>query len=267
MKNQNINISTEEKERILEMYNISKNMNSLNEQPESVMDRRLGINQNIEKALQSISNAERKYNCVPKKFTSPVNVLIKKGYNKNILKLALSIIGRESSFSSGTRYSILEPAKEFASFLGINTSVGPAQMSSETAEELGLNLSYITTYLGALDGAYQKLLRSINIAKSKGYTVQSSNLGNEGTGMAIYDIAIAAYNTGDSIITKWCESNVPERIREGLKNKCDSSEANKTKEVKNYVPNYKTERWDGVEITTHGYVKETAGYFKDFNCF
>lgn len=267
MKNQNINISTEEKKRILEMYNISKNVNSLNEQPESVMDRRLGISQNIERATQEISNAEKKYNCVPKKFASPVKILIDKGYNKNILKLALSIIGRESSFSSGKRYSILEPAKEIASFFGINTSVGPAQMSSETAEELGLKLSYITTYLGALDGAYQKLLRSINIAKSKGYTVQSSNLGNEGTGTAIYDIAIAAYNTGDSIITKWCESNVPERIRQGLKNKCDSSKADKTKEVKNYVPNYKTERWDGVEITTHGYVKETAGYFKDFNCF
>jgi len=239
---------------------LNENINYLNEQNfKDLIDTKF--------AFKKITDAQIKYNCVPKKFALPLAILIDKGYKKNFLKLALSIIGRESSFASGTRYSVLEPVKELAAFFGIDTSVGPAQMKGDTAEELGLNAPYLTTYLGALDGAYQKILRSINIAQSKGYTTQSSNLGNEGTGIAIYDIAIAAYNTGDSIITKWCESNVPERIKQGLKNECDSSEADKTKEVKNYVPNYNTERWDKVKITTHGYVKETAGYFKEFNCF
>jgi hypothetical protein len=39
------------------------------------------------------------------------------------------------------------------------------------------------------------------------------------------------------------------------------------KVVQNYIPNYKTERWDGVNISTHGYVEEVAGYYKKLNCF
>ena len=37
--------------------------------------------------------------------------------------------------------------------------------------------------------------------------------------------------------------------------------------VKNYLPNYKTVRWDGVNITTHGYVKEVTTKMKKINCF
>ena len=41
-----------------------------------------------------------------------------------------------------------------------------------------------------------------------------------------------------------------------------------TKEwVPNYLPNYKSERWDKVNITTHGYVKEVAQKMKMFGCF
>ena len=37
--------------------------------------------------------------------------------------------------------------------------------------------------------------------------------------------------------------------------------------VKNYIPNFKTTRWDGVNISSHGYVKEVANNIKKFSCF
>jgi hypothetical protein len=41
-----------------------------------------------------------------------------------------------------------------------------------------------------------------------------------------------------------------------------------TKEwVPNYLPNFKSERWDGVNISSHGYAKEVAQKMKTFSCF
>ena len=210
----------------------------------------------------------QKYKCVNEKFANPVSVLLEKGYNKEILKLALGIIGRESSFEEGLRYAVLNPVKELWAWFGGDTSVGPAQMKLDTAENLGLDLSDISTRLGALDGAYRKLNRSIKLAKKAGYTNEPSNLGNTGTGNAIYDIAIAAYNTGDGkVILNWCESKIPERKKKGLKNKCsDTTKSDTTKKVKNYVPNLTTTREDAVNTTTHGYIEEVANTFKKTNC-
>ncbi len=212
----------------------------------------------------------KKYQCVNEKFANPISILLEKKYNPEILKLALGIIGRESSFEEGARYSVLNPVKELWSWLGGDTSVGPAQMKVDTAEELGLDLSDISTRLGALDAAYRKLSRSIKTAKSKGYTENKpSNLGDLGTGNAIYDIAIAAYNTGDGkVILDWCESKTPERKEKGLKNRCtDTNKADTSKKVINYIPNFTTERMDGVNTETHGYVKEVANTYKRTNCF
>lgn len=220
-------------------------------------------------AIEKNNLAVKKYSCVNEKFASPVATLLEKGYNKEILKLALGIIGRESSFESGLRYTALNPVKELWAWLGGDTSVGPAQMKIDTAESLGLDLSDISTRLGALDGAYRKLNRSINLAKKGGYTEEPSNLNNLGTGNAIYDIAVAAYNTGDGkVILDWCESKIPERRKNGLKNKCiDTDKADTTKKVKNYVPNLTTIRDDEVNTTTHGYIKEVSETFKKTNCF
>ena len=214
------------------------------------------------------SESVQKYKCVNEKFANPISILLEKGYNKEILKLALGIIGRESSFEEGLRYGVLDPVKELLAWFGVDTSVGPAQMKIDTAESLGLDLSDISSRLGALDGAYRKINRSINLAKRAGYTNEPSNLGNTGTGNAIYDIAIAAYNTGDGkIILDWCESKIPERKEKGLKNKCsDTNKADTTKKVKNYIPNFTTKRMDGVSTQTHGYIKEVANTFKKTNC-
>jgi hypothetical protein len=214
------------------------------------------------------SESVQKYKCVNEKFANPVSILLEKGYNKEILKLALGIIGRESSFEEGLRYAVLNPVKELWAWFGGDTSVGPAQMKIDTAESLGLDLSDISSRLGALDGAYRKINRSIKLAKRAGYTNEPSNLGNTGTGNAIYDIAIAAYNTGDGkVILDWCESKIPERKEKGLKNKCsDKFKSDTTKKVKNYIPNLTTTRDDAVNTTTHGYIKEVANTFKKTNC-
>lgn len=220
-------------------------------------------------AIKKYEEIVKKYSCVNEKFANPVGILLDKGYNEDILKLALGIISRESSFETGVRYNTLNTLKELWAWLGGSTSVGPAQMKVDTAEDLGLDLSDITTRKGALDAAYRKLDRSIKLANSRGYTNKSSNLGNSGTGNALYDIAVAAYNTGDEkVILEWCESIIPERKEKGLKNKCsDTNKADTTKKVINYIPNLRTQRLDGVNTTTYGYVKEVADTYKKINCF
>jgi hypothetical protein len=249
----------------------SVNENFLAEQPDSVMDRRLGItsknNDVLKKKQKTINELKSKYSCVNDSFLLPLDILIKKGYNKDVLKLSLGIIGRESSFASGKRYTIINPVKELWSWLGGDTSVGPGQMKGDTAKDLGLDLEYITTNLGSLDGVYQYLYKSIKKSKTEGYVDSPSSLGNIGTGNGMYDISIASYNIGQKNITKWCQPTDPERLNKGLKNRCSEVDQSKQKMVKNYIPNFKTKRWDEVETTTHGYVKEVSDYYKTYKCF
>jgi hypothetical protein len=37
--------------------------------------------------------------------------------------------------------------------------------------------------------------------------------------------------------------------------------------VPNYIPNFKTKRWDGVKISSHGYISEVAQRIKTYTCF
>jgi hypothetical protein len=39
------------------------------------------------------------------------------------------------------------------------------------------------------------------------------------------------------------------------------------KYVPNYLPNFKTKRLDGVNISSHGYIKEVAEKIKKYTCF
>ena len=206
------------------------------------------------------NQAVKKYYCVPPSFAPSLDKLIKKGYNKQILKIALGIIGRESSFASGLRYNITSPLKTMASFLGVDTSVGPGQMKKSTAKDLKLKQS-VDTIEGALNGVYQFLKRSLALASTIGYsdTAKSVNVPHNNSLNANTDIAIASYNSGIGKIKKYCETKNPKR-----KTPCDKIN---NKQVKNYLPNFPTKRWDGVDISTHGYVKEVVNRYKKFNCF
>lgn len=255
-----------------------------------------------------------KYSCVPKEFRAALSNLISKGYNKTFLKVALGVIGRESSYASGLRYNITSPLKSLASKLGADTSIGPAQMKQSTADDLKLKKD-ITTIEGALIAVYTYLIRSYKIAKQNGYDTNkpTSNF-KEGTGNAALDITIASYNMGIGRIKKYCERglskpNINNRntkeywvslMKKNPKNKNfyqqqidrieDSQFSGKMQNVlgkitsgekttkvgcdnknnvwvKNYLPNFSTKRWDGVNINTHGYVKEVADKYKSFGCF
>ena len=211
--------------------------------------------------------AKSKYKCVPEQFRYPVDVLIERGYSKLWIKVALGIIGRESSFSSGARYNVTNFMKQIGSIVGYDTSLGPAQMKGSTAKDLGVSESDLFTDLGALDAAYRLIKRNFKEARNKGYDENKSNLGIKGTGNATLDIAIGSYNLGPKVMGPWCESIDPERKQKGLKTKCSKIPEEQQVPVKNYIPNFHTERWDGVNITTHGYILEVADWVRKMNCF
>jgi hypothetical protein len=198
--------------------------------------------------------------CVPPSFAPSIANMIVNGYNKQTLKIALGIIGRESSYASGLRYNITAPLKTIGGLLGYDTSTGPAQMSQQTAKDLKLQQG-IDTISGALKAVYEYLKRSYGIATSIGYsdTAKSVNIPPSNSISAKIDISIASYNMGVGKIVKYCD-----KAGSKLKVKCDNKN---TKQVKNYLPNYTTERWDGVDISTHGYVAEVVQKYKKFTCF
>lgn len=222
---------------------------------------------------------EKQYHCVPYIYQPFVDDLIKKGYNRKFLKVALGIIGRESDYGQSARYR----AKQFATLIGdiLNSkkiksqlsSKGLAQMKYDTAKRFNVDPN---TVEGALVGAYRYALFNYKLAKSQGYdsSKPSSNY-DKGTGDGALDIAIVGYNQGESFIHKYCETSDP-------KKKSDCKNAGKTvklkygptvkvtnKEVKNYLPYYKSKNpkhFTGL-LTSWGYVKEVANRMRSFNCF
>ncbi len=223
--------------------------------------------QNTNPFFDKIEILKKKYPCIPPAFIPAIHSLIKKGYDKFLLKIALGVIGRESSFGSGLRYSILEPLKELTHFFS-DSSIGFAQMTKETIKSLKIKENVLTIE-GALIAVYTYIKKAIDIAKKNGYSENSKsvNVKTSNSVNAVLDIAIASYNLGFDKITKYCETSNPK-----IKKPC--SDAGKTinnvkvtsKWVKNYLPNYNTKRWDKIDITSHGYVTEVANKIKKINC-
>lgn len=282
----------------------------------------------IKKVLNEESQlSNQQLECVPAAFRMATNNLIKRGFDKKLLKASLGVIGRESSFASGLRYNITSPIKSIASYFGSDTSVGPAQMKQKTTKELNLTKD-IQTIEGALEAVYKFLERSYKRAKEIGYESNKPSMTNikssegyllqtytKGTGDSALDISIASYNMGYGRIQKYCESGLSkpseknprntkeywlelskknpskkdfynqqiqriedEEFSQSMSNvigKIGSSSATKkvvcdeknNRVVKNYLPNFGTTRWDGVDITTQGYVEEVANKMKNFKCF
>ena len=207
--------------------------------------------------------------CVPTAFKLSVNDLIKKNYNKLFIKSCLGIIGRESDFGESNRFKFRNPLKFLYSALGGNASVGFAQVQPETAKQYGLDITDLSMASGSLDITYRLLQDNYNKAIKVGYTTGPSvNLVN-GTGNSALDMAISAHNLGAQKITKYCKTSDPK-----INRPCDlvgktTPEGLKVfnQQVQNYIPNFKTERWDGVEITSHGYILEVAKRIKEYTCF
>jgi hypothetical protein len=261
-------ITEEEKQQI-------KNLYGLNEQPDSVMDRRTGIESRNKKALddaeKEFNEYKSKYTCVPDNFVVAVGRLRKNNYNPFFLKAALGIIGRETSFGQGTRYATYGAAKNLYNKLGGDTSGGLSQMKPSTAASVGVEASELERPLGALKASYLLLIKLYDKAREIGYTVTPNNL-KDGTGNAALDLAILAYNQGESYIKKYCETENPK-----YKGQCDKKindipgvgkvKILQNKPIQNYIPNYKTDEIHTSKLSSHGYIKEVANYMKKYNCF
>lgn len=238
------------------------------------------------KVIQNINKLE----CVPLLFRPAVLELKNKNYNPLFLKTALGIIGRESDFGSSDRYSYLNPLKSLWGYVGGQTSIGYGQIKPETAKEFGLDINDLNTAVGALKGVYSIVVKNYNLARSIGYNAAPTSNFKDGTGNAALDMAIAAFNAGPQKIVKYCETNDPnvkrnckfagQLVEQGFGGAAGivgtpgyTPQSSKTKYtvtdklVQNYLPNFKTSRWDGVDISTHGYVKEVAQTIKKLNCF
>jgi hypothetical protein len=219
--------------------------------------------------------------CVPAAFKLSIQNFLGKNYDKTFLKSALGIIGRESDFGESKRFKFTSPLKSLWAALGGQTSVGYAQIKPETAEKYGLKMEDLEMASGSVDAAYKIVRDNYSLALKNGYTTQPSVNLKDGTGNSALDLAIAAYNLGASKITKYCETSDP-----NIKKPC--SKAGQTiveqkmgqqtppkvksivvtnRHVPNYIPNFKTERWDGVSISSHGYISEVAKRMKEYTCF
>jgi len=240
---------------------------------------------------QKMVDIMKKYSCVPVSYRIPLDRLIQKKYDKTLLKAALGVIGRESSYGSGLRYEITAPLKRLGNFFGQDTSIGPGQMKQSTADSLGIKED-ITTVEGALTAVYKYLDGAYKMAINSGYSTKSpsSNTPKSDSWSGALDIAIASYNVGRSKIKKYCKTTDPTLKRDckfagqfvteqfdqsphgdSFFGKLPKYQDGKLKvlnePVPNYLPNFPTKRWDGVSITTHGYVKEVTSRMKKFNCF
>ena len=214
-------------------------------------------------------NLISKYSCVPTVFRYPVYLLLKKGYNPLFIKTALGIIGRESDFGESNRFKYLSPLKTLYAYIGGQTSVGYGQVKPETAAQFGMDVSDLNTAIGALGAVYQYVVKNYNTARNVGYNANPSSNFKDGTGNSALDISIVGFNAGPDKIVKYCETNNPELKRDcKLVGKTTKENLNVfNKPVTNYVPNFKTKRWDGVNISTHGYIKEVANNIKKYTCF
>lgn len=206
--------------------------------------------------------------CVDEAFILPVEDLLNQGYIPKILKAALGIIGRETSFGKGLRYKTYGSLKNIYNDLGGNTSGGLSQMKPSTAKDVGVTENINEPY-GALKASYLNLKKLYDEAVKNGYsTNQSSSNLTTGSGDAALDLALIGYNQGISFVTKYCDTTDPKIKGQCKKTKTDSGlQINKNKVAQNYLPNYKTNDIHTGNLSSHGYVTEVSGYMKKFNCF
>ena len=237
-------------------------------------------NQVFNKQMEN-SRSVQASSCVPGPYVYAIRKLKNSGASTLLLKATLGIIGRESDFGGGESmmskkywsYELKSQVKNLKSLFddskvakyfggGDPTSLGPAQITPQTAKQYGIDPNDLNDVTTAVNGAYKILLSNYNIAIKNGYSTNkpSSNFTN-GTGNAALDLAIAGHNLGESKITKYCETSNP-KIKKfcSLAGKVEDGVTVYNKPVSNYLPNY------GTKLTTHNYVTEVSKRMKSFSC-
>jgi hypothetical protein len=252
------------------------------------------MNTDAGRKLSTYSVSSSLLPCVPAAFKLSIQNFLGKNYDKTFLKAVLGIIGRESDFGESKRFKFTSPLKSLWAALGGQTSVGYAQIKPETAEKYGIKMEDLELASGSVEAAYKILQDNYNLALKNGYTTQPSVNLKDGTGNSALDIAIAAYNLGASKITRYCKTSNPKINRpcslagktikeqdgsiELAMNRKNQQQLKQSDDigksitvtnqyVPNYIPNFKTERWDGVKISSHGYISEVAQRIKTYTCF
>jgi hypothetical protein len=170
-------------------------------------------------------------------------------FDDKVFKAIVGLLMRESK---ATPISFLHP-KEIYGFVnnlfGGNSSQGYAQIKPETAKQYGVENEDLFTYVGSLNATYKIFSQIYNKAKrlydgstvtiyDKGVLTKTKALDND----AALHMAFAAYNAGESILTNWCQTNVP-----NIANPCNEptreysdgkiAKTDKTKPIPNYFPN------------------------------
>jgi hypothetical protein len=230
-------------------------------------------NQVFNKQMENTRSVQAS-SCVPGPYVSAIRKLKDSGASTVLLKATLGIIGRESDFGGGESmmskkwwsYKLKSQVKNlkslFDDYSGDPTSLGPAQITPQTAKQYGINPNDLNDVSTAVNGAYKILVSNYNLAIKNGYSTNkpSSNFKN-GTGNAALDLAIAGHNLGESKMTKYCETSNP-NIKKfcSLAGKVEDGVTVYNKPVANYLPNY------GTKLTTHNYVAEVAKRMKSFSC-
>jgi hypothetical protein len=240
-------------------------------------------NRILDKQFQNTRSMQAS-SCVPSSYVGAISRLKDSGASTLLLKAVLGIIGRESDFGGGESvmskkywsYKVKSAVKNLKSkfdnspglmvatggLVGDATSLGPAQITPQTAKQYGINPNDLNDVFTAVSAAYKILASNYNIAVKNGYSTNkpSSNFKN-GTGNAALDLAIAGHNLGEGKITKYCETSNP-KIKKfcSLAGKTEDGVKVYNKPVANYLPNY------GTKLTTHNYVTEVAKRMKGFSC-
>ena len=223
---------------------------------------------------KQMSRSARPSSCVPGPYASSIHKLKISNASTLLLKAVLGIIGRESDYGGGESvmskkwwsYKIKSQGKNlkslFDDYSGDPTSLGPAQITPQTAKQYGINPNDLNNVSTAVKGAYKILLSNYNLAIKNGYSTNkpSSNFTN-GTGNAALDLAIAGHNLGESKMTKYCETSNP-KIKKfcSLAGKVEDGVTVYNKPISNYLPNY------GTKLTTHNYVTEVSKRMKSLSC-
>jgi len=190
-----------------------------------------------------------------------------------LLKAAIAISGRESSYGKGLRYTYTSWAETLISQLhnssmtpasiipklipAADTSIGPTQVKYGTNFGPGTELAAYGSQVGITDAAslseYPKaimatigmLAKLYQKAVELGYTNEPgiSSKAYKSTGSAALDLAIIGYNMGPTKITNYCGT-------QDIKKPCAPGSPDI---VKNYMPNLA-----GSGITSFGYIGEVS---------
>lgn len=273
------------------------------EQPDSVMDRRVGINNLPPKKIK------KKFDCISDELSHASEFAISEGANPFFVKYGLGILGRESDFGKvmgkygmkavpeyvmnkmsdlipGFKEMLQWSAKVVFDKDNWVPSMGVAQMTPIIAKKYNVDLEALMSISGSLL-AVSKHLKDLYKETSQFYdTNQRSKIIFNGklienpssTGNAALDAAIMSYNLGSSKFKKqYCKTNdyslmAPcnspnQEYRPYPKDKPNLVlKVDPKSVVRNYIPTIKTKTGDNQYISSTGYLKEVVGYAKNFGC-